>query len=402
VREALDLCLACKACKGECPVHVDMATYKAEFLAHYYEHHWRPRQAWAFGLIATWARLASLAPRAANFVTQTPLLRDAAKLAAGMPRDRRIPAFAPQTFRRWFRSRPPRPAAHRERVILWPDTFNEHFHPETLRAAVDVLEAAGFTVDVPTAGLCCGRPLYDYGLLGQARRRLETILAALRDDIALGVPIVGLEPSCVSVFRDELVNLLPEREDARRLRQQTVTLAELLTRAGALPHATIERRVLVHGHCHHKAVLGFDADRGLLDRLGARPTVLDSGCCGMAGSFGFERDHVEVSRAVGERVLLPAVRDASLDTIVVADGFSCREQIAQETGRRAIHLAELVRMAMQRGPHGPAGDLPERTCVVDHSAERLDWRLGVAVSAVLLCAAVFIRRRLTRCASRPA
>ena len=396
VKDSLDLCLACKGCKGECPVHVDLATYKAEFLAHYYERHWRPRSAYAFGLVRTWARLGSRMPRLVNFASQTPVLRDVAKSLAGIAPARRIPPFAPATFRDWFLARRARTNGGR-RVILWPDTFNDHFHPETLRSAVDVLERAGFAVAVPRAPLCCGRPLYEYGMLGRARRRLEEIIASLAAEIADGVPIVGLEPSCVSVFRDELGNLLPDVEHARRLRSQTFTLPELLAQHDeGLPSLTLHRKALVHGHCHHKAVLGMDADRSLLDRMGLDYDVLDSGCCGMAGAFGFERAHVDVSMAVGERVLLPAVRSAARDTLIVADGFSCREQIAQATDRRALHMAELLQMAMQdEGGTGPAGEFPERVRVADHSDVTLEAR-EVAGAALLAAGTGLLARALLR------
>jgi FAD/FMN-containing dehydrogenase/Fe-S oxidoreductase len=395
VREALDLCLSCKGCKAECPVHVDMATYKAEFLAHYYTRHWRPRSAYAFGLIGTWARLAALAPRVVNSVTQVPVASAAAKWLAGMSPARRIPAFAPQTFRQWFRARQ-RPAAAGPRVLLWPDTFNDHFHPETLQSAVEVLEAAGFTVDIPRRQLCCGRPLYDYGMLGAARGRLQSILTALENELAQGVPIVGLEPSCVVVFRDELANLLPDSQQVRRLRKQVVTLAELLAPCDRLPLRPLSASVLVHGHCHHKAIIGLDADRALLDRLGVTYHVADSGCCGMAGSFGFERDHREVSMAIGERGLLPAVRTSPPDTVIVADGFSCREQIAQMTDRRGVHLADLLRMAV----HAPAtagAAFPERRYVGDYHAATLDrgelGGLALAATGVLMLAHGLMRYR---------
>src|SRR5581483_6681173 len=227
VKEALDLCLACKGCKGDCPVNVDMATYKAEFLSHYYAGRLRPRSAYAFGLIMYWARLAALRPEVANFLTQTPLLRTVAKAIAGVAPERRIPAFAPRTFQDWFRQRGARNQG-KPVVILWPDTFNNHFHPTTAAAAVEVLEAAGWQVQVPSQFLCCGRPFYDFGMLDLAKRHLRQILVALRPQIRAGVPIVGLEPSCVSVFRDEMVNLFPHDHDARRLHQQVFLLSEFL------------------------------------------------------------------------------------------------------------------------------------------------------------------------------
>ncbi len=375
VKEALDLCLACKGCKGDCPVSVDMATYKAEFLSHYYESHRRPRSAYAFGLVHYWARLASLAPAAVNFVTQSPGLADLAKLVAGMPRERRIPPFAPLTFRDWFARRPPHRNLKNGRVILWPDTFNDHFHPRTAIHAVRVLERAGFNVDVPPVPLCCGRPLFDYGMLDTAKRWLREILATLADDIAAGVPVVGLEPSCIAVFRDELRELFPRREDAKRLSQQTVLLSEFIRQHDA-PVPRLQRTAIVHGHCHHAAVMKLDAETEVLDRMGLAYQLLDSGCCGMAGSFGFEREHYDVSMKVGERVLLPAVRSAAKDTIVLADGFSCRTQIADATPRRALHLADVLAMAQAEGVCGPAGDFPERRYVQEYGAPASLQTLG--------------------------
>jgi FAD/FMN-containing dehydrogenase/Fe-S oxidoreductase len=387
VKEALDLCLACKGCKGECPVSVDMATYKAEFLAHYYEQHRRPRSAFAFGLIHYWARLASHLPNVVNLVTQAPGLSALAKLAAGMPRQRRIPPFAPYTFTQWFRYRPRQQRVSGRRVVLWPDTFNNHFHPRTAIAAVHVLERAGFDVEVPSAPVCCGRPLYDYGMLDMAKRWLGDTLAVLAPAIEAGVPVVGLEPSCVAVFRDEMRELLPEREDAKRLAGQTFLLSELLEQE-RFQYPKLYRRALVHGHCHHKAVMKFDAERRALEAMGLTLDVLDSGCCGMAGSFGFERGHYDVSMKVGEEVLLPALRLASRDTLIIADGFSCREQIAQATDRRALHLADVIAMAEREGASGPAGDYPESRYVPDYGAGL--WLRRSTVRAAGLFAAVAV------------
>ena len=221
VREALDLCLACKGCKGECPVNVDMATYKAEFLSHYYEGRLRPRHAYAMGWIYWWARLASLAPPLANFVSQTPGVSAVFKVLGGISPHRQAPPFANETFKQWFFRRGPRVPDGRP-VILWPDTFNNHFHPEVAKAAVEVLEHAGCHVIVPRPSLCCGRPLYDYGFLPTAKRLLRQIMGTLRDEIERGIPIVGLEPSCVATFRDELIQLFPMDEDAKRLSEQTL------------------------------------------------------------------------------------------------------------------------------------------------------------------------------------
>jgi FAD/FMN-containing dehydrogenase/Fe-S oxidoreductase len=356
VHDALDLCLSCKGCKSDCPVNVDMATYKAEFLHHYYKRRLRPVTAYTLGLIYWGARLAARAPWAANLATQTPGLRALVKRLAGIAPQRAIPRFAREPFTTWFSHRTPPPAAvqGRQQVILWPDTFNNYFHPATARAAVEVLEAAGFEVLIPGRPLCCGRPLYDYGMLDLAERLLRQVLDQLRPRIREGVPLVAIEPSCLAVLRDELLQVLPRDEDARRLAAQSFTLAELLARrAPGFQVPRLERKAIVQRHCHHHAVMGFDRDAELLERMGLDVELLDSGCCGMAGAFGFERgEHYQVAVKQGERVLLPRVRGTPPDTLVLADGFSCRTQIEQGAGRRAMHLAEVLRLAM-RGPGDP-------------------------------------------------
>ncbi len=354
VKAALDLCFACKACKAECPMRVDLATYKAEFLAHYYEQRRRPRAAYVFGLIFYWARLAALAPRLANVLTQTPGLRTVAKLAAGVAPQRTIPAFASQTFKDWFQRRPVVAPAGKT-VILWADTFNNYFRTGTAQAAVEVLEAAGFSVRVPAASLCCGRPVYDFGLLETGKRLLRQVLQALAPDIRAGTPVVVLEPSCAAVFRDELLNLFPGSPLAARLAQQTFLLGEFLAREAPDFAPQLDGQALVHGHCHQQAVFGLGGEQAMLARTGVSATVLNAGCCGMAGAFGFEREHYDVSIRAGERVLLPAVRAADPTTLIVADGFSCREQIEQQTGRRTLHLAEVLQQALRRGQPARGG-----------------------------------------------
>ena len=354
VEDALDLCFSCKGCKGDCPVNVDMATYKAEFRAHYYQGRLRPVSAYSFGLIYWWARLASKMPGLANFFTQTPGFSNVAKWLSGMAPQRRIPAFAPETFKEWFFKRPQLNHG-RPKVILWPDTFNNYFFPDTAKAAVEVLEAAGYQVTVPRPSLCCGRPLYDFGFLDLAQRLWRQTIAALRTEIESGVPVVGLEPSCVAAFRDELINLFPNDRDAKRLSRQTFMLSEFLEKkARHFQPAPLARKAVVHGHCHHKAIMKFDDEEKVLCRLGLDFQILDSGCCGMAGAFGFERGHYDVSIGAGELVLLPAVRNADSETLILADGFSCREQIVQTTGRRAMHLAEVLQMSMREAPPSEA------------------------------------------------
>jgi FAD/FMN-containing dehydrogenase/Fe-S oxidoreductase len=356
VKQSLDLCLSCKGCKSECPVAVDVATYKAEFLSHYYEGRSRPRSANAFANIDVWARLASHVPGLVNLVAQTPLSRDVAKFIAGMPRQRKIPVFAKETFRDWFGRRTVRSAELRStgqrEVTLWPDTFNNYFHPETAAAAVEVLEAAGFRVGLPSQPLCCGRPLYDFGMLERAKRLLQQILNVLAPEITSGVPVVVLEPSCAAVFRDELINLFPGDERAHKLSQQTFLLSEFLEKVAhdfVLPE--LQRRALLHGHCHHKSLMKMTDEESVLRRLGLDYYQPAPGCCGMAGSFGFEKQKYEVSLAIGELELLPAVRKAPSDCLIIADGFSCREQISQCTGRATLHLAQVIQTAL-RSPTG--------------------------------------------------
>jgi Fe-S oxidoreductase/FAD/FMN-containing dehydrogenase len=354
VKDALDLCLACKGCKGECPVQVDMATYKAEFNAQHWAGRLRPRHAYALGWIHRWARAAALAPSLVNLVAGAPLVSRALKRAAGLTPERELPRFARRTFKAWFRARGTHGPADGPAVILWPDTFNDHFHPHIARAAVEVLEAAGFRVEVPRAALCCGRPLYDFGMLDLARELLVKTLDALAPRLEAGVPVVGLEPSCVSVFRDELPNMLPDDPRARLLQRQTFLLAELLASRSSWRPPELPRKVLLHGHCHQKAVLGMDADVELLAGMGVDLELPDTGCCGLAGSFGWEHgEHYDVSMACGERVLFPAVRAAAKDTLVVTDGFSCGSQIEHGTRRRPLHLAEVLRLAMD-GKRGEA------------------------------------------------
>jgi Fe-S oxidoreductase len=298
------------------------------------------------GLISRWARMARWAPGLVNFFTQTPGLAAVTKFLGGVAQQRHMPRFASQTFVDWFHKRAPQNSG-RPQVILWPDTFSNHFHPRIAQAAVEVLEHAGFQVILPPAGLCCGRPLYDFGMLDHARAQLNEILVALREHIAAETPVIGLEPSCVSVFRDEMTNLLGANAAAEQLRRQTFLLSEFLVQQAGYRPPPIQGKALVHGHCHHKSVLKFDSEQELLKRTGLDFKVLDSGCCGMAGSFGFEAHKYDVSVQIGERVLLPAVRQASLDTLIIADGFSCFQQIEQFTGRKALHIAEVLQMAIQ-------------------------------------------------------
>jgi FAD/FMN-containing dehydrogenase/Fe-S oxidoreductase len=351
VAEALDLCLSCKGCKSDCPVNVDMATYKAEFLSHHYRRRLRPRVAYAMGLVHWWLRAGSKAPRLANGLLSAPVVSGLLKRAAGIDPRRPAPALVGQTFLEWFQARPRRDRGGPQ-VLLWPDTFTNFLHPDIGRAHVQVLEAAGFHVTVPETPLCCGRPLYDYGMLDTAERLLRRMVAQLAGPVEAGVPVVGMEASCVAVLRDELPALRPHDLDARRLSDNSFMLSEfLMQRAPDWEIPPLARPVVYHGHCHLKAVVGLDAERAVLDRMGATYEVLDSGCCGLAGSFGFEKGRkYDVSVGAAERSLLPSLRQAPEETLVVTDGFSCRTQIAQLAGREAVHLAEAVKIALDESP----------------------------------------------------
>ena len=353
VKDALDTCLACKGCKSDCPTHTDMASYKAEFLSHYYETNRRPRQALFMGRIGEWAPWAARFPRLTNFMTSAPGLAAVGKWVAGVAQARELPKFATRTYRQIARRSPQteldaRSPGDVKKVILWVDTFNDHFTPEIAQAAADVLTQMGWHVVLPKNRLCCGRPLYDFGLLDRARELLTTILDDLGEDIAAGVPLVGLEPGCLSVFKDELLKQFPDHALATQLSAQTFLFSDFVARQ-PFDWPTLPADVIVHGHCHQKALFGMQGDTALLNKLGVKWKLLDTGCCGMAGSFGFNDEHHALSEKIGEDTLFPAVRAAAAanaETIVLTNGFSCREQIEQGTGQHAMHIAQLAQRAL--------------------------------------------------------
>ncbi|MFI1738545.1 FAD-binding and (Fe-S)-binding domain-containing protein [Streptomyces sioyaensis] len=353
VRDALDLCLSCKGCSADCPVGVDVATYKSEFLHHHYQGRLRPASHYSMGWLPLLARPAARVPRLVNALTSS-RLAPALKRLGGIAAQREVPRFADQTFLSWFRRRTPQGDGRRGPVMLWADSFNNHFSPEVLTAGVAVLEHAGFRVQVPDGTQCCGLTWITTGQLGVARRIALRTTAALRPAVRAGIPVVGLEPSCTAALRSDLPELLDGDEDARALGRSARTLAELLVhQAPDWQPPQIEARSISQTHCHQHATSGFGADSTLLARMGIDNTTLDSGCCGLAGNFGFERGHYEVSVAAGEQVLLPAVRAAAADTRILADGFSCRTQIAQQTPRHGTHLAQLIAHALP--PSGASG-----------------------------------------------
>jgi Fe-S oxidoreductase len=363
VHEALDLCLSCKACKSECPVQVDIAAWKSEFLAQHYKGRLHPVQHYIFGFANRLARWGSLTPALTNALLTGPMTSPMIKHIARVAQERQLPRLAEKSFQKSRTadseaSNVPREAAQKPAkplVVLWPDTWNNYYHPQTLAAAEKVLIEAGFRVQVPKGHICCGRPLYDFGLLRAARSYLADILEQMAPQIDAGLPFIFLEPSCASVFKDEMLELFPSDARAKRLSRQVWLLADWLAAnteeqewlAGRLAGAS----VLVHGHCHHKAVFGgSQTEVALLQRAGATVAPIQAGCCGMAGPFGFEADKFEISKAIAQDGLLPAVEAASPVTLIVADGFSCREQIAQLSDREAMHFAEVLAHNRGCGP----------------------------------------------------
>ena len=342
---ALDLCLGCKACKRECPTGVDMARLKAEFLALRRATGQHSLRDEAFAAFRAFSASAALAPGLANAITGSRLGGALVRGLAGIHSERSLPRFARRSFRSQWRAtgRP----ANGPRVVLLDDTFNNYQEPQILASAATVLERAGFQVELPSRPICCGRPLISLGFLAEARSLGRELLSVLGPALDAGAFVTGCEPSCLLTFRDELPDLVPDPR-ARLLASRSRLLGELLMEHGARPGA-LPRRAIVHGHCHERALTGMSATTALLGQVqGLEWELLDSGCCGMAGSFGYSREHYPISMAIGERVLLPRARAAAADDILVADGTSCRHQIRDGAGRRAIHLAELLELAGPR------------------------------------------------------
>jgi Fe-S oxidoreductase len=357
VHEALDLCLSCKACKTECPVQVDMARYKSEFLAQKYKGKLHPLHHYVFGFADKMARLGSLTPALTNFVLSSPITSPLIKYIVGVAKERQMPQLARKSYKKARAldetsnvSRPPASPSPEGRsaapqVVLWADTWNNYYHPQTLAAAESVLTQAGFRVQTTRGNICCGRALYDFGLLSTARSYLANVFDRVAPEIEAGLPFIFLEPSCASVFKDEALELFPDDPRAQKLSKQVWLLADwLAAKAPDWVDGRLEgAQVILHGHCHHKAVFGGPkSEIALLRKAGAQVEMIDTTCCGMAGPFGFEADKIEVSKAIANLGLMPAVNAAGPMTLIVADGFSCREQIAQLSDRESMHFAEIL------------------------------------------------------------
>ncbi|GAA2615113.1 FAD-binding and (Fe-S)-binding domain-containing protein [Dactylosporangium fulvum] len=353
VHDALDLCLSCKGCASDCPTGIDMAAYKAEVLHQSYRRRLRPRSHYSLGWLPRWSRLAARLPRLANRLTSAPGLRKVALFMAGVDARRSIPAFADRTFRRWFRTTTQQRPATGKPVLLFIDSFTDHFAPQIAKDAVEVLTAAGYAPEITTRSACCGLTWISTGQLDAARRILSSTVEQLRDAAERGVPIVGLEPSCTGVLRSDLLELV-DTDAARAVSKATVTVAELLARTpGWTPPSLADVRVVAQPHCHHHAVMGWSADAKLLKQAGATVTRL-GGCCGLAGNFGVERGHYEVSVQVAEQQLLPALAGAQDGDVFLADGFSCRTQAADLADVQGKHLVQVLADALRRA--GGSGD----------------------------------------------
>ncbi|GAB3438348.1 FAD-binding and (Fe-S)-binding domain-containing protein [Actinophytocola sediminis] len=343
VRDALDLCLSCKGCASDCPVNVDMATYKAEFLHQHYRRRLRPAAHYSMGWLPLWLRAGAVAPRVANAVLGSRGLSRVVKRIGGLAPERDLPALAGRRFSRWLRDSA---STGGRRVVLWPDTFTEFFTPEVGIAAVRVLRAAGFDPVLPAGAVCCGLTWVSTGQLSVARTVMRRTLRVLAPELAAGTPVVALEPSCLSALRGDVPDLTADPR-ATELAANSHTLAGLLaTHAPQWTPPVVDLAAIVQVHCHQHATLGFTEETRLLDRAGVEHTRVPAGCCGLAGNFGFEREHYEVSTALAERALLPAVRAAPAETLILADGFSCRTQIGHGSDRAAVHLAQVLADAL--------------------------------------------------------
>jgi len=354
--EVMELCISCKACKSECPSSVDMGKIKTEFQAQYHEANGTPIRSLIFGNIAALSRLSSgMMSALANWGVNNPLMKSLLDSTLGISKERSLPHFARQPFTAWFnkREKPVLNGDSKGKIVLFNDTFNTYNYPHTAIAATEVLEAAGYEVVLPGIK-CCGRPSVSKGLVDHARELATDTVARLLPFAEQNIPIIGLEPSCILTLRDEYLYLLPNDERVQKVADCTITFEEFIADLAEKGELDLEftqdsRELLLHGHCHQKSLVGTDPSKQSLT-LPENYSVseVDSGCCGMAGSFGYEKEHYDISLQMGERRLLPAVREAEDDTVIVAAGVSCRQQIKHGTGKQALHPAEVLRNAIKK------------------------------------------------------
>ena len=354
--EVMDLCLDCKGCKAECPSNVDMTKLKYEFLDKYHEANGHSLREWIFGNIGALSRLGSSLAPVSNWMAKPGFVRRMLEKQVGIDKRRPLPLFVSQSFVQWFRARggSPDSAAKHGQVVLFPDTFTNYNHPELGRAAVKVMEALGYQVVVPKVK-CCGRPMMSKGMMSRARANARANVDTAHDYVAEGAKLVGIEPSCILSFGDDYVDLLGRDDERTRAVADNTMLVEefvrhaLLESGGSLDltQSKLPEKILVHGHCHQKALMGMGPALEVLRSIeGCDVSEIPSGCCGMAGAFGYETEHYDVSMKIGEETLFPSIRDQSGEFVVVAEGTSCRQQIEHGTGKRARHLVEVLADAL--------------------------------------------------------
>ncbi|MCH7653617.1 MAG: anaerobic glycerol-3-phosphate dehydrogenase subunit C, partial [Chloroflexi bacterium] len=351
--EVMDLCLECKGCKAECPSNVDMAKIKYEFLDKYYKANGLPLRNRLLGNIALINRLGSFFAPISNWSMRSGLVRDMLDTYLGIDKRRKLPELASQTFLQWIKSRngSEQPRGRLGQVVLFPDTFTNYNHPELGKAAKKVLEHLGYEVVLPKV-VCCGRPMLSKGMLDKAQRNARVNVDAIYPYVSQGAKLVGIEPSCILSFKDDYPDLLPDDPKARAVADNTMLIEEFVIHAQESDGASLKftnppSRIMLHGHCHQKAMVGTGPAMSVLRSLpGCEVSEIPSGCCGMAGSFGMEKEHYDISMSIGEQVLFPSIRAQDGEFVVVAEGISCRQQIEHGTGKRSKHLVEVLADAL--------------------------------------------------------
>jgi Fe-S oxidoreductase len=348
-----DLCISCKACKTECPSKVDAAKMKTEFLSHYHEKHGMSLRDRFFSDVHGASRIASLAPGVSNALIGNPVTKLLLS-RMGIHPERTLPILAGESFTGWFYGRREKPGTSGRKVIFFHDTWVTYYHPEVGKSAVELLEAAGFEVILVRERVCCGRPMLSKGMIEPAREMASKNVSLLAPYVREGIPVVGTEPSCILTFRDEYMDLLPGNDDARSLAENSFMLSEFIHRLHRSGELNIEwkqdaQEILYHGHCHERSLAGLAAPLGMLASSGCRAEESGAGCCGMAGSFGYESEHYGISKTIGEDRLFPAVRNAAPETVIAVSGVSCRHQIEHFTGRKVKHIAQVLAGRIRKG-----------------------------------------------------